>query len=88
VTAAPVRTCVGCGERTAQRDLVRLRIEGERVIVDRRRAGGRGAWLHADATCLEKALRRRAFARALRRKDAGVDPAAIRAELTGNPRKD
>jgi hypothetical protein len=88
VTTAPIRTCVGCGERTAQRDLVRLRTEGERVIVDRRRAGGRGAWLHSDAACLEKALRRRAFARALRRKDAIVDAATLRAELTGNPRKD
>jgi predicted RNA-binding protein YlxR (DUF448 family) len=88
VTEGPIRTCVGCGVRTAQRDLVRMRTEGERVIVDRRRAGGRGAWLHADAACLERALRRRAFARALRTKDAVADAASLRAELTGNPRKD
>ncbi len=86
--AAPIRTCVGCGVRAAQSELVRLRTEGERVIVDRRRTGGRGAWLHADAACLDRAIRRRAFGRALRRPDVRADAAALRVELTGNPRKD
>ena len=85
---APIRTCVGCGVRAAQSELVRLRTEGERVIVDRKRTGGRGAWLHADGVCLDQAIRRRAFGRALRRPDARVDAAALRVELTGNPRKD
>ncbi|ABS25348.1 YlxR family protein [Anaeromyxobacter sp. Fw109-5] len=84
----PVRTCVGCGERASQRQLVRLTTEGERVIVDRQRSGGRGAWLHPSAGCLEKALRRRAFTRALRCGEAVVDAAALRVELTGNARKD
>ncbi|WP_242340166.1 MULTISPECIES: DUF448 domain-containing protein [Anaeromyxobacter] len=84
----PVRTCVGCGERAAQRQLVRLTTDGERVIFDRRRGGGRGAWLHASVGCLEKALRRRALPRALRRPEAVVDAAALRVELTGSARKD
>jgi predicted RNA-binding protein YlxR (DUF448 family) len=83
-----VRTCIGCGERATQSELVRLRTEGERVIVDRARTGGRGAWLHADGVCLDRAVRRRAFGRALRRPDARADAAALRVELTGNPRKD
>ncbi|CAJ1583875.1 YlxR family protein [[Mycobacterium] wendilense] len=40
---------------------------GVAVIVDT--AGnlpGRGAWLHSDTQCLQEALRRRAFVRALR----------------------
>ncbi|WP_308192210.1 YlxR family protein [Mycobacterium sp. MYCO198283] len=40
---------------------------GHTVVVDA--AGnlpGRGAWLHADQQCLQAAIRRRAFARALR----------------------
>jgi predicted RNA-binding protein YlxR (DUF448 family) len=83
----PVRTCVGCGERAEQRALARLRVEGERVVIDRDRSGGRGAWLHATEECLDKALRRRAFARAFRGKAGSIDADALRAGLTGNARK-
>ena len=48
----PVRTCVGCGAKAAQRELVRLVASGERVAVDRAKRGGRGAWLHAAPACL------------------------------------
>jgi uncharacterized protein len=59
-----------------------------RVIIDHQRSGGRGAWLHRSATCLERAIKRRAFARALRTDGVMADGAALRVELTGNPRKD
>ncbi len=85
--AEPVRTCIGCGGKAAQRELVRLRNEGGRVIVDRKRQGGRGAWLHPSAACLEAALRRRAFARALR-SSVVADAAALHVGLTGNGRND
>ena len=41
---------------------------GEPVLVldERRRMPGRGAWLHPDQRCLDLAVRRRAFGRALR----------------------
>ena len=84
----PVRTCVGCGEKAEQQGLVRLRIEGERVEIDREKKGGRGAWLHPSAACLERAVRRRALARAFRGTAASLDAAALCAELTGNARKD
>jgi predicted RNA-binding protein YlxR (DUF448 family) len=84
----PVRTCVGCGERAGRRELVRLRIEGERVVIDRDRKGGRGAWLHAARSCLDQAVRRRALARAFRGKTASIDAPALLVELTGNARKD
>jgi predicted RNA-binding protein YlxR (DUF448 family) len=86
--AAPVRTCVGCGARAAQGDLVRLRIVGASVTIDRRREGGRGAWLHPDGACLEKAARRRAFGRAFHAQDVRFDLAELRGGLTGNARKD
>ena len=82
------RTCVGCGRTADPRTLVRLRIEGTNVIVDAKWTGGRGAWLHPAPECLEKALRRRAFARAFRRSDLAWDGPALRAGLTGNARKD
>ena len=48
------------------------------VVPDpRRRAPGRGAWLHPEPGCVALAERRRAFARALRA-PGPVDPAPVR----------
>ena len=72
----PVRTCIGCRERTSTSELLRV-VAGDRgagleVVPDpARRAPGRGAHLHPTSTCLELAVRRRAFARALRTGSAG-----------------
>lgn len=49
----PFRTCIGCLEKRPQGDLIRL---GE----------GRGAYLCANRECFEKAMKRKAFARAFR----------------------
>jgi predicted RNA-binding protein YlxR (DUF448 family) len=46
----------------------------------RHRLPGRGPWLHPTGDCLEQALRRRAFGRALRT-SAAPDPAAVVAHL-------
>jgi predicted RNA-binding protein YlxR (DUF448 family) len=41
--------------------------DGHSLVVDeRRRAPGRGAWLHPEPGCLDLAERRRVFSRALR----------------------
>ncbi len=88
MASAPIRTCVGCGGKAAQAELVRVVAAGSRVAVDRERSGGRGAWLHAAPPCLERAVKRRAFGRALRVEGVQPDAAALRVELTGNPRKD
>jgi predicted RNA-binding protein YlxR (DUF448 family) len=54
-----------------------------RLVPDpRHRLPGRGAWLHPTGECLEQALRRRAFGRALRC-GAGPDPAAVTAYVEG-----
>lgn len=44
---------------------------------ERGRLPGRGAWLHPRPDCLEQAVQRRAFSRALRITQV-VDPAQIR----------
>ena len=67
----PVRTCVGCRKRAAKVELLRVVADdlgdGPEVIPDPRgRAQGRGAHVHPKPDCLELALRRRAFTRALR----------------------
>nr|WP_082978119.1 YlxR family protein [Mycobacterium gordonae] len=70
--SGPVRTCVGCRKRELAVELLRVvaRSAGNgnyAVIVDP--AGslpGRGAWLHPGPKCVQEAIRRRAFTRALR----------------------
>ena len=72
IPVGPVRTCVGCRKRVLAVELLRTVAvcDGHgnyAVTVDS--AGnlpGRGAWLHLDPQCLQTAIRRRAFARALR----------------------
>jgi len=66
---APVRTCVGCRRAGPPDLMVRVVLGSESLglVPDpRRRLPGRGAWLHPDVQCLETAVRRRAFERALR----------------------
>jgi uncharacterized protein len=76
----PVRTCVGCRRRDEVGRLLRVVADQTSVAVDpRRRAPGRGAYVHPDAACVASAVKRRAFGRALR---APVDAAAAGAALT------
>ena len=65
--APTVRTCVGCRARVAKSDLLRVVARGDQIVPDpRARLPGRGAYLHLSQKCFEQAVRRRAFARALR----------------------
>ncbi|GGN76852.1 YlxR family protein [Streptomyces albiflavescens] len=65
--ACPERTCVGCRERAAKKDLLRIvAVEGECVPDHRGTLPGRGAYVHPALVCLDLAVRRRAFLRALR----------------------
>lgn len=78
----PVRTCVGCRGTDSWSALLRVVAETDdtgatRLVPDLwRRLPGRGAWLHPTGDCLEQALRRRAFGRALRT-SAPTDPEAV-----------
>jgi predicted RNA-binding protein YlxR (DUF448 family) len=84
-THVPVRTCVGCRERVAQRDLLRLAaVSNGSIRVDPGRLlPGRGAYVHRRRACVEVALARGAVARVLR---TGLDEhgaATLRAEIEG-----
>ncbi|WP_083542545.1 YlxR family protein [Kribbia dieselivorans] len=77
----PTRTCVGCRGTDSWSGLLRVvAVEGEHGFVltpdPRHRLPGRGAWLHPSRSCLDLALRRRAFPRALR-VTAAVDSAVL-----------
>jgi len=65
----PQRTCIGCGLKRPQAELVRLAVgsrPGTIVLDRRRRLPGRGAYLCPRIQCLAEALRRRRVDRALR----------------------
>jgi predicted RNA-binding protein YlxR (DUF448 family) len=63
----PVRTCVGCRTRASRSALLRV-VAIDSVLVPDENAvmPGRGAWVHETSECVDAALRRRAFVRALR----------------------
>jgi predicted RNA-binding protein YlxR (DUF448 family) len=68
----PVRTCIGCRVRATKRELLRMTAGSDAhgrpaVVPDPDgTAAGRGAHLHPTPECYELAVRRKAFARALR----------------------
>ncbi|WP_193598626.1 YlxR family protein [Microbacterium sp. YJN-G] len=79
----PVRTCVGCRGRASRSALIRVaQHNGELVFDERAVLPGRGAWLHPSHECLDAALRRRAFARALRVSPATGFPEAEDTQTT------
>ena len=70
--------CLGCRQRAGITDLVRIVAAqgdaGSRIVVDvAKTMPGRGAWLHPSADCVSAAVRRRAFASALRSPGLLVD---------------
>ncbi|MCU4671589.1 YlxR family protein [Microbacterium fluvii] len=63
----PVRTCVGCRTRAPRSALLRVVAPHSELVPDVRGAmPGRGAWVHPTNECVDAAIRRRAFVRALR----------------------
>ncbi len=78
----PVRTCVGCRERTTKSHLLRIVADasGPPWLLtpdDSARRPGRGAYLHPSPACLDLAERRRVFPRALRLQGP-LDSSALR----------
>ena len=63
----PERTCVGCRERSAKGELIRIAVAPDGFRVDRRGTmPGRGAYVHPVRSCVDDALGRGSLARALR----------------------
>lgn len=63
----PVRTCVGCRQRGSRSELLRVVAQNNVLIADTQAViPGRGAWLHKNSKCLEQAITRKAFNRALK----------------------
>ncbi|WP_083938933.1 YlxR family protein [Gleimia europaea] len=66
---APRRTCIGCREVATPNELLRCVYSealGTVVSDPRRSMSGRGAWIHPRQSCLDRAVKKKAFHRALR----------------------
>jgi predicted RNA-binding protein YlxR (DUF448 family) len=84
----PQRTCIGCRTVVDQNQLTRwvLRAkDGKSVPVPdpTRRLAGRGAWLHPNPECAQRAVQRGAFARSFR---TNVDVSSLVAERRAKER--
>jgi uncharacterized protein len=72
----PVRTCVGCGRRAPQSELLRFAAR-EGQLVPGRQEPGRGAYTCRRLACFERAVARRAFNRVLRQ-TVSIEPGLAR----------
>lgn len=66
MTAVPIRSCVGCGRKAPQSELLRF-VAVEGTLVPGAGKPGRGAYTCRRLSCFERAAARRAFNRTLRR---------------------
>ena len=74
--AEPVRTCVGCGRKAPQAELLRFSARAG-VLTPDPQGTGRGAYTCRRLACFERAAARRAFSRTLRQ-TVNVDPGLSR----------
>lgn len=68
MTLIPIRTCVGCRTRAEKTELLRIVLDSQAPLWDQNNSmPGRGAYLHSNLECLEKALSRGGLSRAFRK---------------------
>ncbi|MCC7366395.1 MAG: YlxR family protein [Dehalococcoidia bacterium] len=77
----PQRTCIGCRQEAGKRAFIRIvRTPEGRVAVDETgRANGRGAYLHPERACWERALKGGTITYALKIAPVKEDVEALRA---------
>lgn len=77
------RTCVGCREKASPEKLERfVYIEGAGLIFDvRKKAPGRGVYVHARPECVRQATTRGGFSRGLKRAVQGLEVATMLGDM-------
>jgi uncharacterized protein len=68
----PVRSCIGCGRKAPQSELLRF-VARDGILTAGAHEPGRGAYTCHRLSCFERAVARRAFNRTLRR-NVRVEP--------------
>lgn len=83
---SPVRTCIGCRACVSKEQLIRVVLDAGKLQLDWNASlPGRGAWLHPRVECVQNAINRKQFRRALRK--AVDDDYAVRQYLEELPVK-
>ncbi len=77
MTEPPLRSCVGCGRRAPQGDLLRFVARNGILVAASRGHEGRGAYTCCRLACYERALERNGFSRVLRTR-VTIDPELAR----------
>ena len=64
----PLRKCVGCGEMSAKKDMLRIIRTKDNIIKfdPTGKENGRGAYLHLDRECFEKAMKSKGLERSFK----------------------
>jgi predicted RNA-binding protein YlxR (DUF448 family) len=78
----PMRTCIGCRVCCAQGDLLRLQLAADSRVepaLGRRARTGRGTYVCPRRSCLDQAIKRRAFSRAFTSRSKAGDTVGIQA---------
>ena len=80
-----LRTCIGCRRTASASELLRLVLTADGTLALGNRGGraGRGASIHRNETCVQKAIGARSFARAFRGRAPGLNGTALAAILLG-----
>lgn len=83
VAHIPQRTCLGCGLKTSQQQLLRLvRIDNDTVVVDAaRRLPGRGGYICPKPECADLLRRKKGLHHGFHAKISNVSYAAIMSYL-------
>ncbi|GAB4544555.1 MAG: YlxR family protein [Anaerolineales bacterium] len=83
----PQRTCIGCRETLAKRQLLRIVRTAEGIKVDPSgKIAGRGAYLHDQRSCWERALKG-ALANALKTEMSAQDRAQLQEYMNALPQQ-
>ncbi|HEY3722440.1 MAG TPA: YlxR family protein [Acidimicrobiia bacterium] len=84
VSATIERSCIGCGRRAAPAALDRIARRPDGSLGIGRNEPGRGAWIcTGSVACFDRAVRRKALERSLRRPVSTTDMEGLRARLYG-----
>ena len=81
-STASIRTCIGCRQRDAAAEMVRLWLESGQVVVAGAARSGRGASLHPRPACLENGLRPDVLSRAFKQRVTIADTADLLQRIT------
>lgn len=69
----PLRKCIGCGEMIAKKDMLRVvKTKDNEIKLDSTgKENGRGAYLHFDAGCFDRAVKSKSLERSFK---MSIDP--------------